>query len=320
MFNRVLYAGYIEHEPWGITRRKGHHEGLISLETFERIQSRKAERQIAPARTDINQDFPLRGAVTCSCCDRPLTSCWSRSASGKRYPYYWCQTKDCAMYRKNIRAEKIDAAFAEIMQSLQPSTGMISLVKRMLKNAWHQRLAHSDATNEGAKREIAQLDKQLDGLLLRIVETENPTVVAAYEKKIAKLEQDKLVLADQLAQKSKPKHSLDEIFELSIAFLTNPCNLWEKGDLTLRKTVLRLALQAPLAYSRENGFRTPQTSVIFRFLRDLKEKCEMVPRRGLEPPRPYRHQHLKLARLPIPPPGQVTWLRDLRALPDAVNA
>ena len=33
-------------------------------------------------------------------------------------------------------------------------------------------------------------------------------------------------------------------------------------------------------------------------------KKEMVPRRGLEPPRPFDHQHLKLARLPIPPSGQ----------------
>ncbi len=30
-----------------------------------------------------------------------------------------------------------------------------------------------------------------------------------------------------------------------------------------------------------------------------------MPRRGLEPPRLLHHQHLKLARLPIPPPGQV---------------
>ena len=29
----------------------------------------------------------------------------------------------------------------------------------------------------------------------------------------------------------------------------------------------------------------------------------MVPRRGLEPPRPCGHWHLKPARLPIPPPG-----------------
>jgi hypothetical protein len=30
----------------------------------------------------------------------------------------------------------------------------------------------------------------------------------------------------------------------------------------------------------------------------------MVPRRGLEPPRPCGHRYLKPARLPIPPPGQ----------------
>ena len=30
-----------------------------------------------------------------------------------------------------------------------------------------------------------------------------------------------------------------------------------------------------------------------------------MPRRGLEPPRDFSHQHLKLARLPIPPPGLI---------------
>ena len=31
----------------------------------------------------------------------------------------------------------------------------------------------------------------------------------------------------------------------------------------------------------------------------------MVPRRGLEPPRPNGHWHLKPARLPIPPSGHI---------------
>ena len=31
--------------------------------------------------------------------------------------------------------------------------------------------------------------------------------------------------------------------------------------------------------------------------------ARLVPRRGLEPPRPCERQHLKLVRLPIPPPG-----------------
>jgi len=140
MLKRTLYAGYIEHADWGIDRRKGHHEGLISLETFERIQDRSKARNLAPARTDINADFPLRGAVACSDCDAPMTSCWSKSSTGKRYPYFWCQTKSCGMYRKSIRAEKIDAAFEEMMHSLAPSKGLVSVVKAMLKDAWAQRL------------------------------------------------------------------------------------------------------------------------------------------------------------------------------------
>jgi len=283
LFSRVLYAGYIEHEPWGITRRKGHHEPIVSLETFERIQTRKADRNLAPARTDINVDFPLRGAVACADCNAQMTSCWSKSATGKRYPYFWCQTKTCGMYRKSIRAEKIDAAFTEVMQSLEPSKGLVAVIKAMLNDAWTQRMTQAKTVKDIIKRDIAQLDKQLDGLLDRVVESNNPTVINAYEKKIGKLERDKLVLVDKMDQKSKPKYTPEEIFELSMVFLANPWIIWKNGDLTLKKTVLRLVFKAPLAYSRESGFRTPQTSVIFRFLDDLKEKCKMVPRRGTNP-------------------------------------
>ncbi len=286
MFNRVLYAGYIEHEPWGITRRKGHHEALISLDTYERIQERKADRKLSPARPDLNQDFPLRGAVTCADCDRPMTSCWSKSKTGKRYPYYWCQTKTCVMYRKNIRAEKVDAAFEGLLKTMSPSRKVLGLVGMMLKNAWGQRSAQAAAQKDGFQRDITKIDKQLDGLLDRIVEAENPTVIAAYEKKIATLESDKLILADKLAQNTQPKHSFEEIFELTMAFLSNPWNLWEKGSLALKKTLLRASFEAPLAYSRKGGFRTPQTSVIFGFLENLVEKCEMVPPERLELPTP----------------------------------
>ncbi|WP_237072853.1 recombinase family protein [Pseudaestuariivita rosea] len=73
ILNRVIYAGYVEHAPWGITRRKGYHNALISLETFEKIQSRKATKAVAPKRADTHEDFPLRGAVSCACCDQPMT-------------------------------------------------------------------------------------------------------------------------------------------------------------------------------------------------------------------------------------------------------
>ena len=121
MLNRVIYAGYIEHERWGITRRKGHHEALISLETFETIQERRNGKTIAAKRPDISEDFPLRGAVACACCDKPMTAYFAKSATGKRYPYYNCQTRDCPEYRKGIRAEKVDSGFETILRGLTPS-------------------------------------------------------------------------------------------------------------------------------------------------------------------------------------------------------
>ncbi len=148
------------------------------------------------------------------------------------------------------------------------------------------------------------MDKQQDALLERLVETSNPKVIGAFEPKIAKLENDKLLLADKLAQDTQPALPLGKIIELLRDFLSNPWNIYEKGSLLARKTILKASFRAPSAYNRKTGYRTPQTSAIFRFLGDLKEKCEMVPRRRLELPRPFGHWHLKPARLPIPPPGQ----------------
>ncbi|WP_394706198.1 zinc ribbon domain-containing protein [uncultured Cohaesibacter sp.] len=59
---------------------------MISLETFDQIQHRLKEGAKAPARKDINEDFSLRGFVVCGDCGHPLTACWSKSSTGKKYP------------------------------------------------------------------------------------------------------------------------------------------------------------------------------------------------------------------------------------------
>ncbi len=43
----------------------------------------------------------------------------------------------------------------------------------------------------------------------------------------------------------------------------------------------------------------PLRDLDLRYLREIP--CEMVPKRGLEPPRPDGHYTLNVARLPIPP-------------------
>jgi hypothetical protein len=58
-------------------------------------------------------------------------------------------------------------------------------------------------------------------------------------------------------------------------------------------------------------------------IRDGRYK-QLVPRRGLEPPRPFERQILSLVRLPIPPPGLVlhivaTATEPLQTAPEVVE-
>ena len=79
ILNRLTYAGYVEFLPWGVSLRKGRHEALVSFEIYRKIQERlKGQNLRAPARKNIDQDFPLRGSVLCEGCNSPLTASWSK--------------------------------------------------------------------------------------------------------------------------------------------------------------------------------------------------------------------------------------------------
>ena len=137
LLTRVVYAGYIEAPKWGVSLRKGHHEPLISFETYQKIQERLSGKAKAPARKDINSDFPLRGSVVCGDCGSPLTACWSKGKSGTRYPYYFCHKKGCESYRKSIRKEKLEGDFEALLKRLQPTPKLLNIARMMFEDLWN---------------------------------------------------------------------------------------------------------------------------------------------------------------------------------------
>ena len=283
ILGRVIYAGYIEHDPWGITRRKGHHEALISLDTFEKIQARRAERPVAPARKDINLDFPLRGFVCCDACGTPLTSCWSKSRNGQKHPYYFCHKKGCTKYRKSFRRADVEGAFETTLQRLQPSRSLFDIASAMLKQAWDMRLDQQTSQKAELAKQITALDTQIEQTLDKIMGSSNATVIAAFEKRIEELESQKLTLDEKRRQTTGPRLNFTQVFEPAMTFLANPWKLYKNGSFTMKRLVLRLAFHGPVTYTRETGVRTAQPSVIFGLFEKITSKCEMVPPHGLEP-------------------------------------
>lgn len=279
ILTNFLYGGVVEKAEWGVSRRKGRHTGLVSYETFERIQERIAAKDRAPVRADLSEDFPLRGNVSCAHCGKPLTACWSRSKTGAQHPYYMCFARECTEYRKSIRRDQIEGEFEALLGQLTPSPKLIEIAKAMFADAWGQRAERVAAMAKAVEREIVQLDRQIGTMLDRIVEASSATVIGAFEKRIGELESSKLVLREKQARQNEKKGTFDEMFELAFDFLANPSRLWVSGRLEYRKLVLRLTFADRLSYARNGGFRTPKTTMPFSMLGGPMSPFEMMAER-----------------------------------------
>lgn len=281
---RPFYAGYVEAPNWNIPLRKGRHQGLIDFQTFERIQKRLDDVSYAPARADMSADFPLRGAVACGECGKPLTGYYSTSKTGLKHAYYMCFARGCPRCRKSIPRQKIENEFVGLLARLTPGPRLRAMARAMFKDAWSQRTVQAAELKKSYQDEIRKADKEVQSLLTRLVSADSPAVIGAYEKRIAKLEQQKLLLAEKAQSVGVSKGTFEELFELSMQFLASPLKIWDLGTLEYRKLVLRLTFSEHLAYCPIQGFRTPKTALPFKVLGGFSAaNGAMVRPRGFEP-------------------------------------
>lgn len=285
MLRNPIYAGYVEAPIWGVTRRKGHHEPLISYETFQRTQDRLNGLRTT-YRTDLSQDFPLRGFVLCDDCDGPLTACWSISGSAqkKRHPYYQCPKKGCASYGKAIRRDVIEGEFATILRSAQPQPQLFDVATAMMKDLWNRRQANVASQTKALKAALVKVEEQIDQAVERIVETTVPAVMRALEEKVQRLENDKLLLREKIANSATPPGDFERRLRTGLDFVSSPWKLWETGRIEDRRAVLKLTFAHSLRYKRGEGFRTPSMTLPFKVLGDFfSGEMEMARPKGFEP-------------------------------------
>lgn len=180
---RVTYAGYVQAPDWDVSLRKGHHAPLISLGTHQRIQDRIAGISVALARKGINHDLPMRGFVLCDNCGEPMTSCRSKGRK-KHYAYNLCDTRDCESKLKSVPRAAIEEGAEAILQAVQPSKGMAAVAKAMLTDLWDKRLSEAKSAQKAIRKQLTDIDVQIETTLDRLLETTNASVVRAYEARV----------------------------------------------------------------------------------------------------------------------------------------
>jgi hypothetical protein len=120
-------------------------------------------------------------------------------------------------------------------------------------------------------KDITKLERQIDSFLDKIADASSDHVARAYERKIAKLETEKMMAEQKLAQAGTMGKGKPEKIELALKFLTNPWKLWTSNVMEHRRLVLKLAFAERLPYTRNEGYRTPKNHLALQGVRGVSE-------------------------------------------------
>ncbi len=285
ILTQILYTGYMELKIRKLPRRKAQHEGLISLDVYERIQDKLNGTAKTAARKDLHLDFPARGFVMCPEHNKPLTASWStKPRKGYRKAFYRCN--QCRGKGTNIPKELMEEEIGKILKQSSPHKEVLDLTQEIALDIWNEKTLNSKEAAIEAQREVGNIEKEINLFVDRIGSATNESVLAAYEKRIEELTNKKLLLAENLGRPILYSGvSFETALKEVLGYIKSPYDMWENGIFEDKRLVLRMVFSEPLAYNRKTGVETASfPSIINLFQLSVTDKSRLVEMGGVEPP------------------------------------
>ncbi len=280
----VIHCGDIEYPKWGVSRRKGKHRGIISLETFDRIQQRlKKDVTKSRIRVDISSEFPLRGLILCSSCNQKLTGAPCKGRS-KKYPYYYCVKKDCSLYGKTLRKEDVEKNFKTTLQRNRLKSEVDEVLQLVFDRVWKEEVQDLKRQEELKERGIRELREKVRGLSELARTARSEIVRKAYESQI----EETAIELEREDAVNRIKRNLGVPYRTALAkskgMLKNPITIWESVDAVEKHRLFFFLFEARLAYTKNEGFRTGNELSTTRIFEEfVTENSDEVDPSGVEP-------------------------------------
>ena len=249
-----FYAGDIQFLDWEVARRKGHHEGIISYETYDLVQKRlKNDGLNKRIRVDVSDVFPLRGLITCASCGGHLTGALAK----KKFPYYFCYNKTCEFYKKSIREGDAEKRFIALLKKTHLKADTDKILQVVFDRTWKDEIRTLEASKSLIASQISKIEEKLGQLSDASIKATSEAVKRTYESQIEKTSQELELLQEQT--------SLSEI-DLSIPYRTalskakgllkSPYTVWKKLGTHEQQQLFFFIYEAKLPYHKIEGYRT----------------------------------------------------------------
>ena len=249
-----FYAGDIEFLPWEVSRRQGHHEGIISYETYDLVQKRlKNDGLNKRIRVDVSDIFPLRGLVDCAICGKHITGALAK----KIFPYYFCQNKACDYYKKSIRKDEIEKRFTALLKKTHLKADTDKLLQVVFDRTWKDEIRTIELDKSLVASQIAKIEEKLSQLSDASIKAQSDAVKRTYEKQI---EKETYALEELQAQSFSTGIDLSIPYRTALAkakgFLKSPYTIWKKLGTQEQQQLFFFIYETKLPYHKIEGYRT----------------------------------------------------------------
>jgi len=250
ILNNCVYAGLIKVPALKELPEKyvkAIHDPIISEITYWHVQKMlntgKRRTRIQPA-----EDFPLRGILNCWC-GKGMTAGWTKGRKDY-YLYYRC-TEHTSV---NIPGKILHDKFEQVLKGLSFKEHQIRFLIETSKTKLIEPLKKNKAKQEHLVKELQNLNEKIYLLEERLMNNEIES--STYQTWFKKFKQDKAILESEINGSQLSRlNSDDDIIERISPFLSRLHDIYDKGNITQKQTLIRGVFKDNLTWG-DGAFRT----------------------------------------------------------------
>ena len=274
LIRNKVYIGIIEKFGLSVV---GNFKPLVAYDLFQRVQEKLQKNgKNMPVYKIDNEDFPLRGLVTCSQCNQRMTASWSKGRS-QRYAYYRC--KFCR--RVNLKRDDLESNFIKLLKEHSYK----SELKEMLIEAIEANLEYRAQGNKIRVNELEKQILQLKAKEKQIVEKNFGNVI---NDNLAKelLEENEQQISEATLELHQHTDSRDDVMKVvkhSLSVLEDISGVWLAVDLDIKKRFQKFLFPHGLPYDGSNFGTTRLAYCIEKKWSSNPQQFLLVGPEGIEP-------------------------------------
>ena len=296
ILNNRFYTGLLTTQEGKLIQ--GKHKPLIAIDLWEKCQSvlHSKSNNTINKRLYNNPDFTLRRFTICDACKKPITASWAKG-NGGRYAYYYCANKLCKRYGKMIPKNIFEDKFCEYLKQVKPKEEFISFFEKVFFKRYEERIKEIKGDYMRKLDQVKKLEKEMQWL----IEKGKKGIISDTLLEIQLKDAEQAITLAKIGLSDIHEEELDinSLLNYATAFIRTIDLVWYDGLPDARTKYQRLVFPEGVIFNGDE-FSNQRLGLPFNLINDIATKNSIdVRMRGVEPPRPCEHSHLKAACIPF---------------------